>query len=144
MTGLGFKLVAAGMLAGCLWDARASAASTDEPAGESVMLDPTRMSPKLRAVILPPPTQQFTPQAAPEQVVAVIPEITVKALVQAAGKPVAALLEINGREQKLVLEGASFSIRGSERQYLTVIARKISGDDVELAIEQLKQTIHVK
>lgn len=122
--------------------------SDPPPPGEQVDLDPTQLSPQLRAALQPPaPVQHVAPNAPPTAVAApvpVLPDIVLRALVQTEGKPAAALLEINGKTQQIVSEGTVFSVRGNEHNLLTLTVRKVSADDVEIEAVQLKQTLHVK
>ncbi|HLX61095.1 MAG TPA: hypothetical protein VKX17_07410 [Planctomycetota bacterium] len=110
--------------------------------GEAMNIDPTEMSDKLKNAVNPPaPTKTIVPRA---PVLPAIPEIVLKAFVEAEGKPPAAMLSINGKTQMTVSEGSEISVQGSDHQYLTLKVKKVARDGVEIEIVQLKQTIHVK
>lgn len=106
--------------------------------------DPTELSGDLRTALTPPaPPPPRAAVMAPPPLPA-MPEIVLKALVEAEGKAPSALIEINGKAQHLVSEGSTFSVRESDKQYLTLNVKKIDANGVEIEIVQLKQTLRIK
>ncbi len=115
------------------------------PAGESVEIDPTEESSALKNAQNPPvPRAVYVPQNAAAPALPALPDIVLKAYVEAEGKPPSAMLEINGKAQQTVSEGMEFSVHSSDKQYLTLKVKKVSHDGVEIEVVQLKQTIRVK
>lgn len=124
-----------------------------KPSGETVPVapppaesaDPTQLSPNLIRAATPPTApalaQAVQPIEAPKPV---MPEFVLKALVIVDGKPPAALIEMDGKNQKLVYEGSTLTVRAGERQILSLKVNKISTDGVEIESTELKQVIHVK
>ena len=119
----------------------------DKPDGEAVPIDPTQWSPKMREAVNPRP--KYVPPVnsgvAPAPVVLpTLPEIVLKGLIEIEGKPPSALLEIDGKLQRYVTEGAQLTSHPVGKPSLTILVKKISTVGVEIEIVQLKQTIHLQ
>ena len=118
------------------------------PAGETVPLDPTQLTPAMRDALNPPapavPRDAHRPAAPVAPVLPPIPDIVLKAYVETEGKPPAALLEIDGKNPRLVSEGAEWTVRSAGKQNVTLNIKKVSRDGVEIEVLPHKQIIHVK
>ena len=116
--------------------------SPEETKADSKPSDPTQPSPKLRQILRGPERSAEVVQRPAEPLKP--PEIALKGLIRAAGKPAAAMIELKGRHAQVVREGAQISGITSDGGNVEMIIKKISLDGVEIEIPKLKQTLIVR
>jgi len=99
--------------------------------------DPTQASSRLRQVLRGPERSERTPPPAIK-----IPEITLKGLLQAEGKPASAVLEIKGKGHVSVVAGSRILLNGSDNGALLV--KKVGVEGVEIEVPGVKEMLVVK
>jgi len=122
----------------------AKTADTSTTAKETLSkpADPTQPSPRLKQVLRGPEKAAEVVQRPVEP--AKPPEITLKGLIRAAGKPAAAMIELKDRQAQIVREGAQISGIASDGSVVEILIKKISSNGVEVEIPKLKQTLIVR
>ena len=100
--------------------------------------DPTQVSPKLRDALK-------TPESAGGRARAfMLPKITVKGMVQAAGKPAAAVIEVEGTGILLVRSGSEVRLSDAERTPGLLVVREVSKNGVRVEVAGLEGEVVVR
>ena len=109
---------------------------TGETAPKSA--DPTQASSRLRQALRGPERSE---RVAPPPTIK-IPEITLKGLLQAEGKPASAVLEVKGKGHVTVVAGSRILLTGNDNGALLV--KKVGVDGVEIEVPGVKELLVVK
>jgi hypothetical protein len=105
------------------------------------IVDPTQPSEALYKASNPQEKTTVEPHAPPPPP---LPEVALKAFVQAQGREPSALIEVNGKSQYMVSEGNEIAVHNSGGQPLTLKVKRMQREGVEIEVVQLKVTIVVK
>jgi hypothetical protein len=134
----------AGVVLSCLslpaQDAETEKTKKDPPAeGKEQVKDPTKPSDRLKEILQP----ADKPAAAAAPVVKV-PEIKLKAYIEAAGKPGSAMLEIGGKGIITVREKSLIQITGESGGTLTLTVKSVSSDGISIEVPDQKDLLLIK
>ena len=100
--------------------------------------DPTTLSANLKKALKgdPKPVQVEKAPAPPK-----VPDVVLKAIVQAEGKAATAIIEIDGKRSYTIKEGMRFTIKSSDDHNVMLVVNHVSSDGVEIEFPDLKQKI---
>ena len=112
----------------------------DPPAeGKEQVKDPTKPSDRLKEVLQP--AEKPVAAAAP---VVKVPEIKLKAYVEAAGKPGSAMLEVGGKGLITVRESSLIQITEESGGTLTLTVKSVSSDGISIEVPGQKELLLIK
>lgn len=110
------------------------------PEGKEPVKDPTKPSDRLKEILYPPERASATAA----QPVVKVPEIKLKAYVEAAGKPGSAILEVGGKGLITVRENSLIQITGESGGTLTLTVKSVSSEGISIEVPGLKELLLIK